>query len=357
MLEIIRSGNASWPSVKTGAAVRAASVAKKAVDEDEPLLRAPGISRDTPEPVLKPVGRASTAPVLSEGTKAVDLEPFDGPSLFSNFKRACTIDVAGKSANPAKPTAPVPICGDNNTSFSHTYVNSVTGYPFRGSSPRGIFCVQCQTLAHAMARLEQATYAQHGGPRNLNSLPESAKQMPPVAASTKNTNMKVAQLRPHSMDPKCAIPGCVGVHSEHVRHHDSAMKAAVPSTDFEWFRRQQIPGPVSKLQPLGINDQYCIRRMQMVENNDASRHSDISSAGPSATARLATREASGSGDALARDQLIELSQRLKNLESLVRQPAENTSQMRDYSSQDWSSAARASGSQQRRKDVRNMPPI
>jgi hypothetical protein len=55
--------------------------------EEMPLLRAPGISKRMSESKIKPVSRASTAPVTSPGGKdAVDFEPFQGPSLYSGFK-------------------------------------------------------------------------------------------------------------------------------------------------------------------------------------------------------------------------------------------------------------------------------
>jgi hypothetical protein len=141
------------------------------LQQDERLFRAPGISKD-PELIMRPmestqsgIKRAATLPVRNKEIPSVDLEPFTGPSLFSNFKRSSTIDLGSKptvhgvAATPQN-AAPVSlqlpqgttVCGDNFPQLEHSYINTPTQPRHR----RKPICPKCHVLVSALDRLRQS---------------------------------------------------------------------------------------------------------------------------------------------------------------------------------------------------------
>ncbi|KAF1995721.1 hypothetical protein P154DRAFT_580595 [Amniculicola lignicola CBS 123094] len=215
MLEIIRSQNAQWPfvsdSADLGPVSRNIAVSRKSSEDDEEsLLRAPGISQHTPEPILRPIQRASTAPVYRNTSvdfepfngpslisgfkrastapihpkKSVDFEQFNGPSLLSGFKRASTLDVTqlrGRSGQTSSrkthdSNVRTPICGIPNPDFMHAYLDFPTQIGKAGAvsvrnytAEKKPACQHCTVLTQTLGRLRQNLANQeHNSPKPLS---------------------------------------------------------------------------------------------------------------------------------------------------------------------------------------------
>ena len=166
MLKIIRDGTstASCPSNRR-------NIQSKATLEQTPLLRAPGISHDVPNPILKPLARATTMPTKLNQSESADFEPFQGPSLFSNFKQSMTTnEKIQRWQQSHEPTAvshsatvtleqPVPVCGDATPSVQHMYMSSASNLAAASRAqiedaalPK---CKNCSILVQTLDRLRQ----------------------------------------------------------------------------------------------------------------------------------------------------------------------------------------------------------
>ena len=165
MLEIIRSQNTRWPFISDSVDLGPTILA----NDEEPLLRAPGFPRHTPEPALKSIVRASTAPVMlmrdHQRANNVYSEPFDGPSIFSNSKsqRVSTTNMKHeKEARERSILRPQnTICGEYSPYVAHGYINfpsnggyfkDVTSQPFLAKEPA---CRKCTILMEAVNRLRE----------------------------------------------------------------------------------------------------------------------------------------------------------------------------------------------------------
>jgi hypothetical protein len=167
MLEIIRQGKTSDLPFTT----RRQSMRAKTSKEEPVLLRAPGISTDKPESILKPIARATTMPVEFKQRKSVDFEPFEGPSLFSNFKRSQTTDekiqqwqqdrdLAIKSRNQSHARSQcASVCGDISKGVKHVYLTTELqrpATPYQGSFEHPLPpCKKCTILCETLDRLRQ----------------------------------------------------------------------------------------------------------------------------------------------------------------------------------------------------------
>ncbi|KAH6026116.1 Xaa-Pro aminopeptidase [Parastagonospora nodorum] len=168
MLEIIQRGRSNVNSIPA----RRQSGRTQITEDEPPLLRAPGISASTPQSILRPITRASTMPAELKQDKSVDFEPFEGPSLFSNFRRSMTTDE--KIQRWQQDHIPTPatrinltpssqyksVCGSNTREVKHVYMTS-------GSFPLGTAsgalreqilpaCKQCTILCETLDRLRQS---------------------------------------------------------------------------------------------------------------------------------------------------------------------------------------------------------
>ncbi|KAF2647914.1 hypothetical protein K491DRAFT_699296 [Lophiostoma macrostomum CBS 122681] len=162
MLDIIRSRDSlTLPR----SCLRNIQVGRK--EKEAAPLRAPGIPKDTPVPVLKPITRAATLPIDRKDRRCVDFEPFEGPSLYSGFKRASTTDLPGSTVqSPRLPTylqnAAKPLCGKLTQGARHAYLKvgeDSTGtippiWPYsrdRSTQP----CSKCNILMQTLERLSE----------------------------------------------------------------------------------------------------------------------------------------------------------------------------------------------------------
>jgi hypothetical protein len=167
MLDIIRRGN-SGDLLFTP---RRELLQAKTNKEQPALVRAPGISTNKPESILKPIARAATMPAEFKQRKSVDFEPFEGPSLFSNFKRSQTTDeriqqwqqdrdlatTSRKQSHTRSQCASV--CGDISKGFKHVYLTSEfyrPAMPYGGSHAHHLPpCKKCTILCETLDRLRQ----------------------------------------------------------------------------------------------------------------------------------------------------------------------------------------------------------
>ncbi|RAR11367.1 xaa-pro dipeptidase [Stemphylium lycopersici] len=169
MLEIIKHGSskiADGPHRRTTNSPRLSNEA-----DAPPLLRAPGISKKMPQPLLRPLARASTLPTQRRHKEDVDFEPFAGPSLFANFSRSMTTEEKvqqwreKRDSMPVAPTDPgnvkslQSICGETTPRVRHVYMSSASGpssmpgpiQERQGSST----CRNCVILVQTLGRLRQ----------------------------------------------------------------------------------------------------------------------------------------------------------------------------------------------------------
>lgn len=229
MLEIIRSQNAQWPFVSDSAdlgPVRGLKVERKD-EEDEPLLRAPGIARHTKGSILKGVERAATLPTPKRDRKSVDFEPFDGPSLFSGFKRASTIDIVdrGKGVGEStsirsKPTKSqksreykyrVPVCGEDTPGFQHAYMDfadQTDNSAFRSGGTRmKPACKGCTILIQTLDRLRESLSNSEQGSPKTEQRQELKSDVKPMA------NSKLPEMTERRRSRDAAIPSKQEAHT------------------------------------------------------------------------------------------------------------------------------------------------
>lgn len=209
MLDIIRRGKADDVPLPA----RRLSMRAQTGEDTVPRLRAPGISTDNPESILKPLARASTMPAEYQPRKSVDFEPFEGPSLFSNFKRSMTTDerirrwqlerdAALVTQEQTKPQSMSTVCGNDATDVKHVFLTS--GTP-RSTNPYSLrselhlpACKKCTILCEALDRLRQ----------NLNSTEQSptrqtkpAEVVPPPKQEAAVPQTQALPLRQRSTLP------------------------------------------------------------------------------------------------------------------------------------------------------------
>jgi hypothetical protein len=167
MLDIIRQGKSS--DLPFGP--RRQSMRAKINKEQPALLRAPGISTDKPESILKPIARATTMPAEYKQRKSVDFEPFEGPSLFSNFRRSQTTDeriqqwqqdrdlaITSRNQSHARSQC-ASVCGDSSKGAKHVYLTTEfqrPATPHQGSFEHPLPpCKKCTILCETLDRLRQ----------------------------------------------------------------------------------------------------------------------------------------------------------------------------------------------------------
>jgi hypothetical protein len=167
MLEIIRSGN----SGKTLFAARKQSLRRKSSENNPPLLRAPGISTDKVASILHPIARSATMPAGFKQPISTDFEPFEGPSLFSNFKRSMTTDERiqhwrrDRGSELSSQEQPIiskqskSVCGTNARGVRHVYMTSgahCTPPPGSAFSEHYLpVCKNCTILCETLDRLRK----------------------------------------------------------------------------------------------------------------------------------------------------------------------------------------------------------
>lgn len=176
MLEIIRGPNSqsSLPSELFGCDEREPKFSRKH-SETEKLVRAPGIARNSLGPIQAPLARVQTLPVEEKDRKTYDFEPFDGPSLYTNFKRTSTIDnVAVQkvskhsgSSRPQPRMSGIPVCGENSAEYEHTFMNMPGDrIPSRRSTDmQKPPCKSCSVLVQTLGRLRKnLSSSEHNSP-------------------------------------------------------------------------------------------------------------------------------------------------------------------------------------------------
>lgn len=202
MLEIIRQGKSK---VKSPLDRPVAISQRKSKEVEAPLLRAPGIPKEIPRLVQRPLTRSATLPADLKH-KNVELEPWVGPSLSSNFGRSMTTEEkieqwrkkrSSKSATSSLTTTMrkvQPVCGDNNPGMQHIYMGDASNM---SSLPRTTTksidlsaCKNCAILVQTLDRLRQ-------------NLASSAQGSPaPVAVTTEKENIPSPVLELGSKEVK-----------------------------------------------------------------------------------------------------------------------------------------------------------
>lgn len=200
----------------------------QAAKQAQPLRRAPGISQDPLEPILKPISQSASAEpkARSPQRRSGDFEPFNGPSLFENFKPAAERSSARapKRATTYDDTRSVPtpqetrksVCGDDSPEYSHAYMNFNNPIPTPTSTHQGTtkpLCRKCAILIQTIDRLRHnfqkpdtsaPTPAAVAIPRTQRpTLPESQHHRRPIRPSTlPDPNLPYRQSLPNLKQPQ-----------------------------------------------------------------------------------------------------------------------------------------------------------
>jgi hypothetical protein len=204
MLEIIQQGNSN----ELLCTARSPSLRSINNKEQPAMVRAPGISTEKPESMLKPLARAATMPAEFKQRKSVDFELRNVPSSFSNSKRSLTTHERiqqwhqdrGLAVNPRNQSharnSCASVCGESSKGVKHVYLVSdfrgaTTPYPSSFEHPLPP-CKKCTILCETLDRLRQ----------NL-SLSEQSSLSPGAQPQFVATNQKpyLEDVRSKSISP------------------------------------------------------------------------------------------------------------------------------------------------------------
>ncbi|RMZ68596.1 peptidase d [Pyrenophora seminiperda CCB06] len=168
MLDIIRQGK---PGTMNGLATSLAPPSRMNAENKTPLLLAPGISKQTSQPLLTSLARAATLPVELRQQEDIDFEPTVGPSLFSGFSRAMTTKEKIEQWNRKRDSEPVapnhpakaktlpPVCGETTANVHHVYMSTSSDFASLSQSSAGSgsmpMCKNCGILVQTLDRLRQ----------------------------------------------------------------------------------------------------------------------------------------------------------------------------------------------------------
>jgi hypothetical protein len=140
-------------------------------ENERPLLCAPGISEVPPQPIIRPIARAATMPAQLEHRDDIDFEPFEGPSLFTNFNTNMTTEekiqrwqherdsTLNSRKQPEITYQCTPVCGTDVKEVKHVYMTSGSIRPGTvDKAHREHYlppCKQCTILCETLKRLRQ----------------------------------------------------------------------------------------------------------------------------------------------------------------------------------------------------------
>jgi Xaa-Pro dipeptidase len=232
MLETIRHGKNSVVDLRSSNS----APLRRLSDHIEPTLRrAPGISGKTPPQHLqKPLARAATLPAEFSQQRNMDLEPFIGPSLCSNFSRSMTteekIQQWQHKRSPAKAKKLNPICGEMDTNFQHIYMSNASSLATLSQSALEFqsipTCRNCAILIQTLDRLRQNLRSSVQSP----SKPE-VKRILETDSRSKNAERVCGKASsiPQSVDELSVGASACTVNLE--RHQRVALPPPEPATD------------------------------------------------------------------------------------------------------------------------------
>lgn len=264
MLDIIRSGH----SGSSTSPKRPTTASRKTNEQEIPLMRAPGISKKVPKPIMVPLARAATMPAELKARKSEDFEPYDGPSLFTNFKRSMTTDENAQrwrqqsmtkdqttemGHKPSKTTMKTPatgpppsVCGEASSNLQHVYLSSALGTLLEvraKSEAQGLpHCKNCQILVQTLDRLRQ----------NLGSSPQTSptQATPPLEKREETPTLLQNKSQDHIISTATlaraqTFPGNFPAHHSSTRmspNRDAPQSHARSSPEALIRRKSGIPG-------------------------------------------------------------------------------------------------------------------
>lgn len=209
MFKIIRSGNPN-----ADAALDSSTVSRRRDHGvKQQLIRAPGIPTTMLEPINRPLARAATMPAEPKRRGSVDFEPFQGPSLFTNFKRSLTTDEniqrwqqsrdnVSTTPAPAPARKAFPVCGDSTINAQHIYLNNAHDLSISSHAQVDIKgqqkCQNCVVLVKALDRLRQhLPISPEGSPKPKQ---QSDIQLHVERAHFKQARYEVPTTRPRTVE-------------------------------------------------------------------------------------------------------------------------------------------------------------
>lgn len=252
MFDIIRSGKPN-ADVALG---RKSTLRGSKHDEKPHLRRAPGIPTTIPDPILRPLARATTMPEEIQRRGSADFEPFQGPSLFSNFKRSMTTDeniqrwresqdVRAAQSSPDMAGKSVPVCGESTPNARHIYLSNASTLAIATSAhaknERLSSCKNCMVLVQTLARLRQ----------NLSTSSQNSPKMerkPDLQATTGGTKLEQARLEDLKRNPRTVEPA-----SKTIPPIDKSEKH-IPQQNYRPSARSASPSPLQRVRVPTRND-------------------------------------------------------------------------------------------------------
>ena len=208
MLDIIRQGK---PGMRNAPVSSPISPTKMRDDGATRLLRAPGISKKTSQPLLTSLTRATTLPAELRQKEDIDFEPTVGPSLFSEFSRAMTTEEKIQqwkqkrdsgpviSSRPTKANRLLPVCGGSTANVEHVYMSTASDLASlsqpslkSGSTP---MCKNCGILVQTLDRLRQ----------NLTSSAQPSPKSGPIPISEPNRDSTISKEKRREIAPSFLV--------------------------------------------------------------------------------------------------------------------------------------------------------
>jgi hypothetical protein len=176
-----------------------------------PLLRAPGISDVPSQPTMRPIARAATMPAKLEQRDDIDFEPFEGPSLFTNFRTTMTTEekiqrwqrerdsTFSSRKQPDVACKCKPVCGTDVKEAKHIYMTSGSICPdFVGKTQREHYlppCKQCTILCETLERLRQnLSLSSPSSPKTKVEL-DVTSTTPKESLSSRRSNVRRSEQR------------------------------------------------------------------------------------------------------------------------------------------------------------------
>ncbi|RYN32478.1 putative Xaa-Pro aminopeptidase [Alternaria tenuissima] len=169
MLEIIRHGKSGTIDLP---APNLAPQRRLSGHVEQPMRRAPGISKKTPSQHLqKPLARATTLPADFKQQHDMHVESFAGPSILANFSHSMSTEEkiqqwqrkrnSGETVScPSTNTKKLqPVCGEISSNVQHVYMGNASSLTSSSRPSREFestpMCKNCAILVQTLDRLRQ----------------------------------------------------------------------------------------------------------------------------------------------------------------------------------------------------------
>jgi Xaa-Pro dipeptidase len=323
MLDIIRQGKSNATNLLDR---RIAASRRKSSEVEAPLLRAPGIPKELPHPVQRPLTRSATLPAELESRYGVDSRH------VSNRSRSMTTEEKieqwrkkrdskpATSVLPGNVRSPQPVCGSMDSKMHHIYMSDASNFaslPRTNSESTGSSaCKNCLILVQTLGRLRQTL--------TLSAVRPQAQAI--VTITKDNTESAVSRAECNEIKESVAMSSATREHGKTQKRKMSSEQCSHPNM----LKQEKILPttqcaksvfpPLAHAHSLGKQPALCSPRFKDSTTQPRPRPSSMASLSPLSPSRPrnASLEAISEEEAL-RKKLESLQLRLDDLEQ--REPA------------------------------------